>query len=261
MNLFGRLAKQFIDGENYLPIATPTTDLHVLDVVTGRSGSLDRYGSLDRVLTAGVGQQLPTVDKDAKVIIPSESMTKSTKVGLGLSIVSTIARALGVTAELKLSSTSVRTIQYSYDDVTADSVKLVDLDKWLVTADFDPTARTTAELLIAERCHVVVAVLKAKSLNVNLFDEQDKAVSLGASAAESKANASTEVTSNASGTLTFHGKSRLAIAAKVITINVDENGFRMSNRPLGNGRIRSLSGSDYAEYTYLDGPELRFEME
>lgn len=243
---------------DYLPVAMPTTDLQVLYVLTGRPGVLRRHSTINTALKAGPGSTLPTVISEAVVADSSGSMTRSTKVGLGLSAVTTIARALGASGEVRLSANGAHTIQYGYSDVSADRVDLADLDRWLGAADFDPAARSTADLLAADTCHVVVAVLKAKALDVTVLDEHGGAVALDVSAVQQAVDVEVgaAVASRTSDTLTFRGTSPLAIGAKVITIKVDENGFAISNRRIdGRTEIRGGLGG----YTYLREPELRFE--
>jgi hypothetical protein len=261
VSIFRRSVTPFLD-EDYLPVAMPTTDLQALHVLTRDRDVLRRYSVLDAVLVGEDGVPAPTITMDAPVADVSGSMIRTAKLGLGVSVVSMIVQAFGGTAGLQLSTGSATTVQYGYSGVTADRVDLASLDKWLGAADFDPTARATTGLLAADTCHVVVAVLKARALDVSVLDEHNRAVDLDVPELQSMVGAKVSVTSSGTraGRMTFMGQTALTVAAKVVQIVMDSDGFSISNRRPG-GEIRGGGlGGARNDYRSLDQEELRLGL-
>jgi hypothetical protein len=257
---FFRSVAPFLPDEDYLPVTMPTTDLQVLHVLTRDRDVLRRYSVLDTVLVGADGVPAPAVTLDAPVADASGSLIRTAKLGLGLSVVSMIVQAFGGTAGLQLSTSAATTIQYGYSGVTADRVDLATLDKWLGVAAFDPGTRTTADLLAADTCHVVVAALKARALDVSVLDERDRAVEIDVPELQSMigANVSVKSSRTQAGRLTFSGQTALTVAAKVVQIVMDSDGFWISNRRQA-GEIRGGLGGRQNDYTFLDQEELRLE--
>jgi hypothetical protein len=99
---------------------------------------------------------------------------------------------------------------------------------------------------------------KLVRLDVSVLDEHDRAVDLDVPALRSMIGANVSVTASGTtaGRLTFVGRTELAVAAKVVQIVTDSEGFSISNRKQ-TGEIRSGLGGRQNEYTFLGQEELR----
>lgn len=254
MGIFQRGAESFIPNRDYLPLAMPTTDLGLLDVLTKDGPVLRRYSSLRTVLTGG-DDPAPTPSSEQRVADASGSTARRAKAGIGLGIVGSIVRALGADADMDLKVSKVHTVEFTYAGVVADRVDVAALDKWLAPKDLDPTLRNAAELLVAERLYVVVAVLKANGLSVTLLDESEQEVAVDVPVIQHAVGGevSVEGSSSRTGTVTFEGKEPLAIAATAVALNVDDSGLWVAERPLTRGEIRNLGQK---KPSYLGGDEL-----
>ena len=84
--------------------------------------------------------------------------------------------AFGAKAELDLSATGARSVEYAYTDVTADVVNVARLDAWLATADLAPGGGRVADLLVAERLYLVTASLKAAGVTSTMRDAKGAAL-------------------------------------------------------------------------------------
>lgn len=253
MSLFSR-ARPFLPDKDYLPVAMPTTDIAVLNVLAEGSGVLRRYSRLDNVMLNV--EPLPEVRVDAGVVDATGTAVRSAKAGIGLSVVSQVLQALGADATAAVSTARARTVEYAYSDVSSDAVDLVDLDRWLGTAEFDPTTRATADLLAAEDLYVVVNLLKARGLSVRLVDEHSRGIELKVSALQETVGANVTVSQagSDSSTVTFRGPVPLGVAVKATRIQLDDHGFYLGSGPRPRGEVRPLN----RRYAWLAGPALRF---
>lgn len=260
MGLFGQAAQPVLRDADYRPVAMPTSDVHVLQVLTRQRRALRRYSDLATVLQV-TGSPPPGLISDAQPVIDMNgAWLQTAKAGLGLGIVSGLLEALGAKADVKLSAAGARSVQYGYNHVTADRVDLALLDSWLDGAAFRPGLRNITELLVAEDVYVIVAVLKASSVQVRLLDGNDAGITVDVPAIEGIADAGLSVTAQHQGgtLLTFSGARPLTVAAKVARLRLDGQGFWVSERPVTTGEVRSF-GSRPGGADYLGEPELALD--
>jgi hypothetical protein len=255
MSLLSGRARPFLPDRDYLPMAMPTTDIAVLQVLASTGHDvLRRYSTVGNVLVGDA--PLPVIHSDSPVVDASGTRQRSAKAGIGLSVVSQILRALGADASLDLTASGAQTVEFAYTDVTADSVDLADLDRWLAGADFDPRARTTAELLATEEMYVVVNLLKARALSVRLVDGRSAGIALDLPAIAETIGSRVNITASTSadGTVTFHGTAPLGVAVKATQIRVDEQGFFLGSSPRIRGEVRPLN----RRRTWMTGTDVRW---
>lgn len=256
MSLLSGRSRPFLPDPDYLPVAMPSTDIEVLQVLaSGGRTTLRRYSTLGNVLVSDA--PLPTVQRDSPTVDADGSTRTSARVGIGLGLVGQILQAFGAEAKLDLSAGRAHTVEFSYADVTFDVVDLAELDKWLSGADFDPAARGTSELLAAEEMYVVVAVLKARALTVRLVAEDSAAVAVNVPALAAAVDGELEVsaTAAADGTVKFRGRTALGVAVKATPIQIDEQGFYLGRTPRLRGEVRPIG----RRYEWLAGAPMRWQ--
>lgn len=255
MTLFSRGSTSFLPDRDYLPMAMPTAGFGVLWVLTRNAGVLRRFGILSDVLVAQNGLPADAVRRDEITANTAGTTSKSTKAGLSLGIVNAILTAFGAKAELDLSATGARSVEYAYTDVTADVVNVARLDAWLATADLAPGGGRVADLLVAERLYLVTASLKAAGVTSKMRDAKGAALKVDVPVVQQLVGGGVTVSGSSARTseLTFHGSVALTIAAKVAQLKVDERGFWVQEEPVSGGEIRGLSPG----VQYLAGDEIR----
>lgn len=246
--------KPFLPDRDYLPVALPTTDVQVLQVLTRAGGSLRRYSRLDRVLVAGPGVPEPSIAAGEPVAETSGSTGQTAKIGLGLNIVSSIIQALGGEAGLTVSADNASQVRYSYTNVVSDRVDLATLDGWLAEADLRPNLRNVADLLAAEELYVVVGALRAGGLEVELLDENNAGVEVDVPALQAVLGATVTVSGGGtrSAKLVFTGPQALTVAAKAAQLRFDEHGIWVNERLRTDGEIRGFGD----QYTFLAGDRI-----
>ena len=256
MGLFGRSTEPFLPDRDYLPVAMPTSDMAVLHVLTRQRSVLRRYSELNRILRSGAEE--PVVHRDQPVVDAAGSATRHARLGIGLTVVSGILRALGAEGGLDLGAQRATAVEYGYTNVLSDRVDLATLDKWLADADFVAGLRNITDLLVAESVYVVVATLKTSALTVRLVDERGQNAMAGVDVPAVQAAVGGKVTVSGGGTtsahLTFRGPVALTVAAKAAQLKVDDGGIWVNER-LAGGEIRGGLGGP--KYTYLAEPQLR----
>jgi hypothetical protein len=253
-SMFRRAARPFLPDRHYLPIAMPTRDVQVFDVLTrARDGSLDRYSRLDEVLVISSGDV--HVYRDQPVVDTSGSSGSTAKLGLGLNVVSSLIQALGGDAGIDVQSSNATGVRYSYAKVVSDRVDLASLDGRLYDADLRPDLHNAADLLAAGQIYVVVGVLRARALEVEFVRDGTKGVDVDVPAIQALVGAdiTVGVESHRSSRMTFTGKTTLTVAAKAARLNLAPDRIWINERLHAAGEVRGL-GDDYA---FLDGDELR----
>lgn len=255
MTFLHRSVESFLPDRDYLPIAMPTTDVQVLQVLTRQGAVLRRYSELASVLAVPDGADGPTVHRDQAVVDAGGTSRHAAKLGIGLSVVSAIVKALGADAGVEFSCSNATSVEYSYADVVSNWVDLASLDAWLAPADFRPGLRNITDLLVAEDVYVIVAALKARALSVTLMDENENGITVAIPPIEAAVGGKVSVST--SGTrreqLTFRGENALTVAAKAAQLKFDEDGFWVNVRLTSGVEIREIREGP----TYLRAPELR----
>jgi len=172
MSLFRRGAASFLPDRDYLPMVMPTAGFDILWILTKDRGVLRRFGTLSDVLSSDRELPADAVRRDEVTANAAGTAARSVKAGLSLGIVNTLLAALGGKAGLDLSAAGVRSVEYTYSDVTADVVNLARLDGWLAGADLAPGVGRIADMLVAERLYLVVATLRAAAVTSRIHGER-----------------------------------------------------------------------------------------
>jgi hypothetical protein len=247
--MFKRAAQSFLPDRDYLPVALPTEDVSVFQVLTRTGGGdLSRYSTLDKILEVPPGTTRPHVERDQAVVNTSGSTHQTATLGLGLNVVSSIIQALGGDAGLNIRAENANGVRYSYSKVVSDRVDLASLDDWLGVADMRLGLRNAAGLLAAGQIFVVVGVLRAKALEVELTRDGKVGVDLEVKAVQDIVGGTVTVSADSkrSSRLTFTGKTTLTVAAKAARLNLAPDGIWINERMRSKGLIRSLR-----DYTFL----------
>jgi hypothetical protein len=257
MGLFTRAVPTLPDGD-YRPVAMPTTDVRVLQVLTRQRAVLRRYSELARVLVPAAGAGDPLIAADQPVTAAEGTSRRTAKIGIGLGVVSAIVKALGADAGLGLSASAASSLEYGYDEVVSDRVDLASLDTWLAGADFRPGLRNITDLIAAEDVYVIVATLKARAVSVSLLDSRQNEVAVDVDAVQAAVGAKVSVAAGGQRgyRLTFRGTTALTVAAKAAQLKFDEDGFWVNQRLASRGEIRGIPG---VSYLYLSDQELRLD--
>ncbi len=250
--LWRRSVEPYLPDLDYLPVAMPTTDVQVLQVLTRAGGALRRYSRLDRVLAVDPDVPAPAIAADQPVADASGSAAQTAKIGIGLNVVSSVIQALGGEAGLNIAADNARQVKFSYTKVVADRVDLASLDGWLTMADLQPNLRNVADLLAAEALYVVVGTLRAGGLDVEFLDENNAGVEVDVPAVQAVLGATVAVSagSTRSSRLIFTGAQALTVAAKAAQLRFDEHGIWVNEKLRTDGEIRGLGGG---RYTFLTG--------
>jgi hypothetical protein len=231
-----------LQDRDYVPLAMPTTDLRLLDVLTRTGPVLHRYSRLEQVLMIDPAAPELEVRAGEPVVATGGSNHRAAKLGIGLAAVSQLLQAFGGKADLSITADKAREVRYDYSDVTADRVDLGSLDGWLAHADLRPGVRRAADLLTAQQLYVVVATLKAGSLEVEFLNEGSAGVEVEVAAVQDVIGGNVSVSSESkrSSRLLFAGPAPLTVAAKAAQLRIDDHGIWVNERFAKLGEVRSL---------------------
>lgn len=258
--LFKRAARSFLPDRDYLPVALPTDDVEVFQVLTRTGdGALSRYSRLPEILEVPAETPDPHVVRDRAVVDTSGTAERTTKLGIGLNVISSIIQAMGGEAGLNVRAENASGVRYSYSKVVSDRVDLASMDAWLSVADLRPNLRNAADLLAAGQIFVVVGVLRAGALEVEFVQDGTTGVDLDVPDLQAMIGGKVTVSagSHRSSRLTFTGSTTLTVAAKAARLNLAPDGIWINERMHAGDEIRGGLGGKSAGYAFLSGDELR----
>ncbi|MGI5241552.1 hypothetical protein [Dactylosporangium sp. CA-139066] len=255
MGLFGPSTEPFLPDRDYLPVAMPTTDVHVLQVLTRDGRALRRYSDLERIVLGPAAP--PVVARDQAVVDASGKATSRAKLDVGLNVVSSLIRALGGDAGLDVTVERAATVEYGYSGVVADRVDLASLDQWLAAGALAPDLRNAADLIGARDVYVVVGALKARAVEVRLLDEASNGVEVDVPAIQAAVGGKVSVSggSTRSSRMTFQGENPLTVAAKAAQLRLGAGGLWINERFRTDGEVRTID----EPYQFLGGAELELD--
>lgn len=163
----------------YCVVRLPVADLAPLQLLLRAGDDLERLGQLSTIIVPGAHVDLPNVTRSRPAASISGRRTGNLDAGVGVSLLGGVTAAMGG-SQIGLDDTYrvARTIIFEFRDVTEGSVELAALDQCLADASASRRSAHLAALLEAGDIYVTTAMVKGRSLAVEVRDEQGAAVSV-----------------------------------------------------------------------------------
>jgi hypothetical protein len=218
------MADNWLEPYHFTAVGLPRRDLAPGDVVFRDNGSFDqKVGNLPMLFDSGPG--LPTTTSGEPTGSIARSFEKKVDAGLGLKILGALfgggaSSKLGADLEAK----HARSLSVTYEDVTQDSLAVLELQSWLEAAKIK-TSRQATDWLNDEKLAAITAVLRTAKLSIVAQRENGVAIQLsvpeiqGLVAGDAKVSAQ----SSDSSKITFTGKEPIAFGFQAFVMIFDEN--------------------------------------
>lgn len=211
-------------GVNYLTalgynvVRIPRTNIAPCDLI-GRERDQMRLGTLNHLVTKP--GTLPSLTTAASADISGKSTDKM-KIGIGLNILGPIINALaGTTLGIKAAYEKAKFVQFSFEDVTMDSVEPAAIGQFLQNAEIDVENPVLKRYVLGKgQLFVIVEALKSKKLTVTSEASLSGGVAVDVPVIQAAASGKLEVdlSKAASGQVTYTGTKPLVFGFKCMRV-------------------------------------------
>ena len=216
------MADNWLKEYRFTAVELPRRDLAPADVIFRNNGGFDqKVGSLPMLFSSTPG--LPATISGEPTGSIARSFEKKVEAGLGLKILGALfggASKLGAGLEAK----HAKSLSVTYEDVTQDSLAVLELQSWLERAEIT-TSRQATDWLNDEKLAAVTAVLRTAKLSIVAARENGVAIELdvpeiqGIVAGDAKVSAQSSDASK----ITFTGKDPIAFGFQAFVMIFDKN--------------------------------------
>lgn len=223
----------FLRELGYTPIQLPRERINPMDLIgkLGSGGRAKQLGSLTR-LVASAGPP-PEVIRDEAVGQVTGKKTDRLDVGIGLNLLSKFFSALGVfSASLSAAFARARQVEFYYEDVTSDSVDIVDLRGYLgKRPSLDPNNPVVDDYFIGDgQVAVITRTLKSTGFGVAATDERGNKVDIDVDALrQDLARAGVNASRGSEMKVSFKGTKALVFAFQGLLLRIDTGGLKVAD--------------------------------
>jgi hypothetical protein len=218
------MAENWLESYHFTAVGLPRRDLAPGDVVYRSNGSFDeKVGSLPMLFTSGAG--VPTTTSGEPTGSIARSFEKKVEAGFGLKILGALfgggaSSKLGADLEAKHATS----LSVTYEDVTQDSLAVLELQSWLEAATIK-TSRQATDWLNDEKLAAITAVLRTAKLSIVAQRENGVAIQLSVPEIKGLVGADAEVSgqSGDASKITFTGKEPIAFGFQAFVMKFDDN--------------------------------------
>jgi hypothetical protein len=212
-------------GVNYLAalgysvVRIPRTNVAPRDLI-GRERDQMRLGTLNQLVTNP--GTLPPLTADADAANISGKSTNKMKIGIGLNILGPIVSALaGATLGIKAAYEKAQSVQFSFEDVTMDSVEPAAVGQFLRNAEIDVDNPVLKRYVVGKgQLFLIVEALKSKKLTITSEASSSGGVAVEVPIIQQVASGKLEVdvSKAANGQVTYTGTKALVFGFKCMRV-------------------------------------------
>jgi hypothetical protein len=256
----------FLRGLGYTPIQLPRERINPLDLVgkLGGGGRARQLGALTKLVVGTV--PAPEIVRGEQVGQVSGKRTDKLDIGIGLNLLSKFFSALGVfSGSVSAAFARAKQIEFQYEDVTSDSVDIVDLRGYLgKRPSLDANNPVVDDYFIGDGQVVVITrTLKSTGFGVMASDEKGNKVDIDVDVLkEDLVKAGVDASKGSEMKVSFKGTKPLVFAFQGMMLRIDTGGLRVSDdipAEFGIFATRAGTGSDPAPVVLTRSGLLRLD--
>jgi hypothetical protein len=218
------MADNWLEPYHFTAVGLPRRDLAPGDVIYRGNGSFDqKVGSLPMLFESGPG--LPATTSGEPTGSIARSFEKKVEASLGFKILGALFGG-GASSKLgaDLEGKRAKSISVTYEDVTQDSLAVLELQSWLEGSEIK-SSRQATDWLNDEKLAAITAVLRTAKLSIVAQRENGVAIELNVPAIQGlvAGDAKVSAQSSDSSKITFTGKEPIAFGFQAFVMVFDEN--------------------------------------
>lgn len=218
------VADNWLKEYRFTAVELPRRDLAPADVLYRGNGNFDqKVGSLPMLFSST--PELPAATSGEPTGSIARSFEKKVEARLGIKILGALfgggaSSKLGADLEAK----HARSLSVTYEDVTQDSLAVLELQSWLEGAEIK-TSRQATDWLNHEKLAAVTAVLRTAKLSIVAQSENGVAIELSVPEIQGivAGGAKVSAQSGDSSKITFTGEEPIAFGFQAFVMLFDDN--------------------------------------
>jgi hypothetical protein len=203
------VADNWLKEYRFTAVELPRRDLAPADVVFRSNGDFDqKVGSIPMLFSSA----------------PELPLTTSGEPGLGLKILGALFGAGAGKLGADLEAKNAKTLAVTYEEVTQDSLAVLELQTWLEEAQIK-TSRQATDWLNQEKLAAVTAVLRTATLSIVAQRESGVAIELDVPQIQGLVEGGAKVSAGSgdSSKITFTGEEPIAFGFQAFVMLFDDN--------------------------------------
>lgn len=245
------MADNWLKPFHFTALELPRRDVAPADVLFRNNGAYDqKVGKLSMLFSSEAGQPAATSGEPTGSI--ARTFEKKVEASLGVKILGAIfggsaSSQLGADLEAK----RARSLSVTYEDVTQDSLAVLELQFWLQGANV-LGANQAQDWLDKEKLAAVTAVLKTAKLSIVAANESGAAIGLNVPEIQGIVGGDVKVSAQSSDSskITFTGKEPIAFGFQAFVMQFDKGVW------LGLEPTRRAARQDFAAQAWTSESEL-----
>jgi len=217
------VADNWLKEYRFTAVELPRRDFAPADVVFRSNGNFDqKVGSLPMLFSST--PQLPATTSGEPTGSIARSFEKKVEAGLGLKILGALFGAGAGKLGAGLEAKNAKTLAVTYEDVTQDSLAVLELQTWLEQAQIT-TSRQATDWLNQEKLAAVTAVLRTATLSIVAQRESGVAIELDVPQIQGLVEGGAKVSAGSgdSSKITFTGEEPIAFGFQAFVMLFDDN--------------------------------------
>jgi uncharacterized protein (UPF0297 family) len=254
----------YLKSYGYNVVRLPRANLKPLEVLSRQGKNLGRLGDLTDVMNPGGNVTFPAISLDNRSSNISGQRTSDMSIGLGLNILGTIIGAIGgSTLGLDAKYKQAKTVQFEFQDVYEDNIKITELDKFLSDSDINPFSQHVGRLLEADELYITNSMIKSAKFTVEAKKSDGLSLDLSIPEIQQLVGGKVTVSGNADVTskVTYESPVPLVFGFQAVQLYYDQ-GVYTAFKPLTNTiGMRDLENvpSDGTARLLVEGPFVQLQ--
>ena len=217
------VADNWLKEYRFTAVELPRRDLAPADVVFRSNGDFDqKVGSLPMLFSSAPELPLTTSGEPTGSI--ARSFEKKVEAGLGLKILGALFGAGAGKLGADLEAKNAKTLAVTYEEVTQDSLAVLELQTWLEEAQIK-TSRQATDWLNQKKLAAVTAVLRTATLSIVAQRESGVAIELDVPQIQGLVEGGAKVSAGSgdASKITFTGEDPIAFGFQAFVMLFDDN--------------------------------------
>lgn len=224
----------FLNELGFNVIKLPRGGIAPLDVLGADKDSIERLGTLSQIWSSDA--ELPPTKPSQTAVQINGAKTKSLKLSVGLSILSSILEGMGAALpQLKFAYRRARKVEFSFSNVRTSAVDPFAAGRFLTSGDLDTDNPFVARYFQDEttRAFLMTEVLESDTIKVTALDDRERGLELDVPSIQNAVGAKVSVeTAGSSNTeISYKGAEFLAFGFKVFGIAFVDGDWEVEGVP------------------------------
>jgi hypothetical protein len=228
-------ATTYLRRLGYNAVRHPREGIQPLDLIGKQDGEIKYLGGLDQLITNAPGP-LPTITRDQVAADIQGQTSSKLDLAIGLTVLQSVLASLGGNVGVKAGYKSTRTIQFVFSKVLTDSVRPLDVGRYLKAGVVDEDNLILQQYVLGNgHLFVLTRTVKTNKFTVQAESAKGVPASLDVPAIQGVAsgNLTIDTSANAGGTVSYEGAKNLVFGFECFEVGVVDGMLSLTSAKSG----------------------------